>query len=335
MSLSDSEIEALLSKVQTGGEELSDAAVVTKDRSAPKVKAYDFRRPDRFSKDQIRTLEMVHDGFARLLGGSLSTYLRMIVAIKSLGVRQTTYEEYIGSLPNPTSINIFTLEPLKGTAILELNPALIFALFDRILGGPGAAPTTVRELSDIEQSVVEKIIIRALDNLQLAWRNVVAFVPKLVAKESNPMFIQIAASNATAAIVTFEVKLKESTGQMTICLPYALLETVIYKLSAQQWLTVSQRTTSVEAEGKLRDRLKETSAPLKAVLGRAKISVAEFLRLKPGDIIPLDTTTDSALEVLVENRPKFLARPGLVSKRKAIQIDTVFSDGEEEAHGRP
>jgi len=334
MSLSDSEIDALLAKATSGSEELSDAAIVTKDRAAPKVKAYDFRRPDRFSKDQIRTLEMVHDGFARLLAGSLSTYLRTVVQIKSQGVKQTTYEEFIGALPNPTSINIFTLEPLKGTAILEINPQLIFALFDRILGGPGSAPTVIRELSDIEQSVVEKIIIRALDNLQLAWRNVVAFVPKLVAKESNPMFIQIAASNATVAIVSFEVKLKEASGQMTICLPYALLETVIYKLSAQQWLTVSQRTTSVEAEGKLRDRLKETSAPLKAVLGRSHITVAEFLTLKPGDIIPLDTSIDSPLEILVENQPKFYARPGLVSKRKAIQISSVIQEGEDDFHGR-
>lgn len=330
--LSQEELDALLGGLGEKPAAAEESAVAAGPKPAGKpgkVKTYDFRRPDRFSKDHIRTLEMVHDSFARFLQASLSTYLRSIVEAKVSSVKQLTYEEYIQSLPNPTCINEFTMEPLKGYAILDLNAELIFAMIDRVLGGPGIVPKKVRELTAIETPVAERIVVRALDNLRESWQKVAPIVPKLELQDSNPHFVQIAAPSEIVALISMDVKVREHVGQMHLCLPYVLLEPIVGRLSAREWITSGQKGPTSESMVNLKRSLGDTALALRVVLGRAGVTVQELLALKRGDVIRLDSNIRGELVLEVEGREKYMARPGISNRRKAVEITRIITPPED------
>lgn len=335
-NISQEELDALLGslgeKPAAAAEEAAPAAAAAggKPGGKPgKVKPYDFRRPDRFSKDHMRTLEMVHDSFARFIQASLSTYLRTMVEAKVTAVKQMSYEEFIAMLTNPTSINIFSMEPLKGNAIMEINAELMFAMIDRVLGGPGVAPKKARELTAIEQPVVERIIVRGLDNLREAWQKVAPIVPKLEVVESNPHFVQIAAPSEIVALIAIDLKVRDQVGKMHICLPYVLLEPIIARLLAREWFTGGQKGPTSESIVNLKGGVGDTYLNLMILLGKARITVREFLELKTGDIVRLDQSIHEDLPLKVEGREKFTVRPGIVNKRKGAVITKVVTPPED------
>lgn len=336
--LSQEELDALLGglgeKPGAGAEESAVTAAPTSTARVSgkpgKVKLYDFRRPDRFSKDHIRTLEMVHDSFARFLQASLSTYLRAMVDAKVTAVQQMTYEEFIQTLTNPTSINIFTMEPLKGNAVLEINVELMFAMIDRVLGGPGLIPKKVRELTAIEIPVVERIVVRALDTLREAWQKVAPIVPKLEQLESNPHFVQVAAPSEIVALIALDLKVRDQTGKMHICLPYVLLEPIVPKLLAREWISSGQKGgPTSDSTINLKRGLGETSLSITTVLGRARLEVSDVLALKKGDIIRLNRNIRDPLVLEVEGREKFLGFPGIINKRNGIKITEIITPPED------
>jgi flagellar motor switch protein FliM len=336
--LSQEELDALLGglgeKTGAGTEEAGVAAAPTATSRVGgkqgKVKPYDFRRPDRFSKDHIRTLEMVHDSYARFLQASLSTYLRSLVDAKVTAVQQMTYEEFIQTLTNPTSINIFTMEPLKGNAVLEVNVELMFAMIDRVLGGPGLIPKKIRELTAIEIPVVERIVVRALDNLREAWQKVAPIVPKLEQLESNPHFVQVAAPSEIVALVALDLKIRDQVGKMHICLPYVLLEPIVPKLLAREWISSGQKGgPTSDSTINLKRGLGETALSMTAVLGRARLEVNEVLALKKGDVIKLNRNIREPLVLEVEGREKFRGFPGVVSKKNGVRITEVITPPED------
>jgi flagellar motor switch protein FliM len=202
-----------------------------------KIKNYDFKRPDRFSKDQLRMIEMMHEGFARNFGTTLSTFIRTICEVKIISVKQSTYAEYVGHIATPSAISVFSVEPLKGNCLIEVTPGIIFTLIDRILGGPGNPMAKERELTDIEQVVVGKIATKALDNFRDTWQRIISFHPEIRAKETNPQFVQLVAPSEMVLVLRFEIIFKEQKGGMSICLPYIVLEPVIKKLSTQSFFT--------------------------------------------------------------------------------------------------
>jgi flagellar motor switch protein FliM len=295
-----------------------------------KVKSYDFRRPDRFSKDHIRTLEMVHDSFARFFQASLSTYLRTIVEAKVTAVQQMTYDEFIEELSNPTSMNIFTMDPLKGSAVLEVNFEILYTMIDRVLGGPGVAPKKVRELTAIESPVAERIFVRGLDNLREAWQKVAPIVPKLESCDSNPHFVQVASPSEIVALITFEVKMKEQTGTMHLCLPYVLLEPIVPRLLAREWISSGQKGgPTADSTINLKRGLGDTNLRLTAILGKAKLSVYEVLGLKRGDVVRLDKGIHEDLILEVEGREKYSVRPGIVNRKKGVRISEIITPPED------
>ncbi len=331
--LNQEELDALLGGLgeKPAAEEAAPRTVAPLAGKPGKVKTYDFRRPDRFSKDHIRTLEFVHDSFARLVQASLSTYLRSLVDLKVTSVKQMTYEEFIQTLSHPTNINIFTMEPLKGNAVLEVNVEMMFTMIDRVLGGPGNVITKVRELTAIEQPVVERIIVRALDNLREAWQKVTPIVPKLESMESNPHFVQIASPSEIVALITLEVKIKEQTGLMHLCMPYVLLEPIVPNLSAREMISSGQKAgPTAESNINLKRGLGDTLLGLTAVLGRARLSVQEVLGLKRGDIVRLNRSVHADLTLEVEGREKFFGRGGVTdSKKKGFMISKVVTPPED------
>lgn len=331
--LSDGEVSALLSELDTGmtgsGGDLESSASsapesgVTVDERGRKIKTYDFNRPNRFSKDHMRTLEMLHEIFSRGFTAAVAAYLRTVAEIKVVSVSQLPFREYTMSLPRPDCIFVLKMEPLEGSLLLEINPELVLTLIDRILGGPGKAPMAARELTLIEQSVIEKIVNRGMENLQEAWLKVGHFQPKLTGYETTAQFVQIVAPNEIAAVIEFEVKINEVTGKMSMCIPYVVLEPVIGDLSAQKWFTVGKKESTTETVESLTKVMKETIVPVVAQVGNAQINIRDLLNLKIGDVVRLNSSPHAEIEILIEGLVKLNGRPGVSSKKKAIQITRI------------
>ncbi len=227
--LSQEEIDSLLTAISTG-EAVPDEVSHTEQR---KVKIYDFRRPDKFSKDQIRTLHMMHETFARLTSTALSAQLRALVGVHVASVDQLTYEEFIRSIPNPTTLAVVNMDPLKGSAVLEIDPSITFTIIDKLFGGRGEPAKISRELTEIELSVMEGIVVRILGNLRESWSNVIDLRPRLSTIETNPQFAQIVPPSEMVVLITLETKVGEVEGMTNLCLPYITIEPVISKFSAQ------------------------------------------------------------------------------------------------------
>ena len=283
--LSQDEIDQLLSAISAG--EISTEEV-HQPKDQRKIKIYDFKRPDKFSKDQIRTVSIMHETFARLTTTSLSAQLRSLVHVHVASVDQLTYEEFIRSIPNPTTLAVVDMDPLKGSAILEIDPAITFSIIDRLFGGQGEGAKFSRELTDIEQSVMEGIIVRVLGNLRESWSTVIDLRPRLGGIETNPQFAGIVPPSEMVVLVTLETKVGEVEGMMNLCIPYLTIEPIISKLSAQYWYSSVRRGTTTENLNILRDRLSTVSVTLSAEVGNMDIPVRDALALRPGDSIALD-----------------------------------------------
>ncbi|MDA8233836.1 MAG: flagellar motor switch protein FliM [Clostridia bacterium] len=327
--LSQAEIDALLSALSTGETNAEKAKNASQEKSLA-IKVYDFKRPNKFSKEQLHTIQAIHESFCRLVTTYFSAHLRTIVQINVVSVEQLTYEEVVGSIPNPTIMNVVTVEPLEGNIILEINPGIAFTIIDRLFGGPGEAPEKMRGLTDIERSVVERVINNILDLLAEAWENIVQFNPKLEVIESNPQFAQIVSPTEMVVMVTLETKIGEREGLMTICIPYIVLEPIISKLTAHFWYSSTSRKATSEHIETLKQRVEKVKVPLIGRLGTATISIGELLELHKGDVIQINKSINEPIEILVGSKIKFYGLPGLAGSRVAIQITGVAREGDDE-----
>lgn len=322
--LSKDEVDALLSAISTGDVAQENFSAPTEQR---KVKIYDFRRPDKFSKDQIRTLQMMHETFARLTITALSAQLRALVGVHVGSVDQLTYEEFIRSIPNPTTIGIINMDPLRGSAVLEIDPSIAFTIIDRLFGGPGEPTKITRELSDIEMSVMEGIIVRMLGNLREAWSTVIDLRPRLGNIETNPQFAQIVPPNDMVVLITFETKVGDIEGMANLCIPYITIEPIISKLSAQYWYSSIRSGDVDENRLVVQERLDQVHIPIRAEVGEVELPLGEILNLKSGDVVRLgETGVDSDMTLKVASRQKFHCRPGKVGKRIAVQVGEVVKE---------
>ena len=323
--LSQSEIDKLLSALSTGA---VSAEEVKADEEQKKVKTYDFKRPDKFSKDQIRTLYMLHENFARLLNTYLSTHLRTLVNIEVASVEQLTYQEFVQSLSNPSVIGVLAVPPLKGNAIMEINTGIAFAIIDRILGGKGENTIKPRVLTEIEEAIVRGIFGKAIANFQEAWTNVIHMDPSLEVIESNPQFTQIVPPSDMVVIVTLQTKIGDVEGLMNICLPYFTLESVMDKLNTKFWFSTMQDSSEDSYQDHMEDLIKHVQIPIKAVLGSSSISVSDFVNLQVGDIIRLDSKVAQEMDVYVGNIRKFKALPGATKEAYAVRVTSVIREEE-------
>lgn len=326
--LSQEEIDALLNALTTG--ESKSANFQKADESHKKVRVYDFKRPNKFSKEQIHTLQAIHENYARLMATFFSAHLRTFVQMSVHAVEQLTYDEFIKSMPNPTIMNIFQMEPLAGNAILEINPGLAFSMLDRLFGGPGEAPEKIRGLTDIERTVLEKIVIRSLQILREGWENIIQFHPKLEVIETNPLFTQIVSPSEMVVLVTFQTSIGENQGLMNLCLPFIVLEPIIGKLSAHFWFAGTAKGQTAENMANIRRRIEKAKVNLSVVLGQANITLGELLELQTGDVIQLESSINNCLPMLVGTKQKFLGRPGVVGSKMAVEITSIVLEGEED-----
>lgn len=327
--LSQDEIDQLLQAISTGESEADEFKPVTDTR---RIKIYDFRRPDKFSKEQIRTVSNMHETFARLTTTSLSAQLRTLVHVHVASVDQLTYEEFIRSIPTPTTLAVINMDPLKGNAVLEIAPEITFIIIDRLFGGSGDTGGKVnRDLTDIEQSVMEGIIVRILANMREAWTQVIDLRPRLQQIETNPQFAQIVPPSEMVILVTLEIKIGEEAGMMNICIPYITIEPIVSKLSSSFWFSSVRRSSTTQYLGTLKEKLADVEMELVADIGSINVPIRDVLSLRTGDVIRLNTIkVGEPLTLSVGSKKKFYCQPGVVGKKVAVQIIEKIDEQETE-----
>jgi flagellar motor switch protein FliM len=325
--LSQNEIDALLAALSSGE---MDAEELKKEETQKKVRAYDFKRAVRFSKDHIRSLTRIHENFARYLTTYFSAQLRTFVQINVVQVEQLPYDEFIRSIPKMTILNIFEAEPLEGRMVLEVHPNVAFAMLDRLLGGSGISPTKINALTEIETIVMERIFSRAFDSLQEAWKTVIDLSPRLEALETNPQFMQIVSPNETIALISLSTKIGDTTGMINLCIPHVVIEPIMPRLSVHHWFVSQKKTRAPEEIDALQSRLEKAKLPLIAELGNSEITIREFLGLTAGDVIPLQKPVDAPLDIKIGEKLKYIGTPGTVRGKMAVQITEIVNEGDED-----
>ena len=326
--LSQDEIDQLLQAISSGDTETDDFKPVSDTR---KIKIYDFKRPDKFSKEQIRTVSIMHETFARLTTTSLSAQLRSLVHVHVASVDQLTYEEFIRSIPTPTTLAVINMDPLKGNAVLEIDPAITFSIIDRLFGGTGQGAKVSRDLTDIEASVMEGIIVRILANMREAWTQVIDLRPRLGQIETNPQFAQIVPPTEMVVLVTLETKVGEEEGMMKFCIPYLTIEPIISKLSSQFWFSSVRRSSTTQYLATLKEKLSDVDMDVVAEIGTINLPIRDVLALRQGDVVRLSSVrVGDPLTLSVGNKKKFLCQPGVVGKKMAVQVISKLDQQENE-----
>lgn len=333
--LSQAEIEALLNSLNDGDGDaapLSLAAPTEEARSSRTnvrkstvaYEVYDFRRPDKFSKDQLRTLQMLHETFARLSGSALSAYLRSPVTVDLISLEQVPYEEYLRSI-NQSVFTILSLPPLVGQAVLEIEFGLIFSMIDRMLGGPGKGISRT-VLSDIERPLARQILERLFGALKSAWEGVVIVSPGVEGIETSAQFVQIAPPNDIVITILLEVKVGNQRGAMSLCIPYVLLKPINAKLSGQKWFVTGSRKSGKAARNVLSQQLQGATVDCSVHLGNAHLTMSQFMKLAAGDVLRLDQRTERDLRLLIADIPKFHGKPALQGKKVVFAVSNPIEE---------
>lgn len=322
--LSQNEIDNLLQALSSGELDVEDM----KESADKQVKNYDFKRPAKFSKEHLRTLEIIFEHYGRLLSTNLPVYLRKNVQITVASSETVTFSEFSNALSNPVILGIVNFNPLPGNILVELQTNLGYAMIDRMLGGYGQPLDKSREFSEIEISILDKIMITCMNLLREPWKNVVDLEPFMERIESNSQFAQIIAPNEMVAIVTLNVKIGDVEGFMNVCLPFLTLESIMDKLNTKYWFSTMQEAMDEDYQENIESMIKHVDIPVKAVLGKSVISVMDFSTLQLGDIIRLDHGVEDELEVYVGNLMKFTALPGVHKDKYAVRVTSVIREEE-------
>jgi flagellar motor switch protein FliM len=321
--LTQEEIDALLKSVSAA--QVFEPPPETKERP---IHLYDFKHPDRISKDQLRALRTIHDSFSRAYGTYLSGMLRTLVDINLLSIDQATYSEYMLSLSVPSCIYIIASKSLKGSAIMEISPQFALTVVDRLLGGSGSRVGSIRELTIIEQNILRKMVESALSILTDAWRHVYRLNLYIESFESNPQFVQIAPASETAAVVSFEIIIRDMTFPMNLCFPYFVLDPLIQNLSTS-WSNVATKKLSTMESDSLQSRIRLTKVPVIAQLGSTKLTMKEMAKIRVGDVLPLAERKDEGLKLMINGKVKFWGEPGVSRSRRAVKVVRRVSELEE------
>lgn len=324
--LDQSEIDALMSAVSEGeveepGEQAQIFSRHRRDLENVEIKEYDFKRPERISKDQMRALQTLHEAFARNFGAALSGFLRTIVEIRVATAEQMTYSEFTSSLPNPTSFNLIDAPVLNGQLCLEISPLIIYPVIDRLLGGSNENIfIPQRPLTIIETRLIEKILDRAVTALTEAWESVKEIDFKLVALESNPQIVQIVPPNEVVVVLGFELKLGNRAGTMSLCIPFTVIESLIEDIAAQSWFQSGRHRSDDHWSSLVGQRIADAALEVTAVLAETSITVADLRSLEVGDLLTTEKPADSPVTVCIEGVPKFIAKLGQYRANRAVRI---------------
>jgi flagellar motor switch protein FliM len=325
--LSQAEVESLLSAMDGREADVIADAATSRIKHREKISPYDFKRPERVGKEQMRSLQTMHEGFGRNFGAALSALLRTIVELKLTSVDQLTYSEFVFSLENPTCFNLINAAPLEGQLILDINLSLLFPIIDRLLGG-GSDPTPParRPLTEIELRLVSRITDLFCKEMKQAWENVMELDLSIDHVESNPQLVQIVPPNEVVVLISFELTIGDARGMMNLCIPFNSIERISTRLSANSWVSYGKKTATPDNIKRISSQLKDALVEVVVDLAETNISTSDLIGLRVGDIIATEKDVERPLTVSVEGRPKFHAQPGVFKGHKAIQlVGTILS----------
>lgn len=325
--LSQTEIDALLNEMTSGRidvDEILDGKLAKGD-----ISNYDFRRPNRISKNQVRTLQTIHESFAEIFSYYLVSKLQTVVSITVTSVDQLFYSEFILSVSNPSCLYVFDIEGTDGSGIMEVSPQLALSIIERLLGGTGENPPKPRTITPIEQAVIRNVIEHALSDLRNAWRSIADLKFVFSRLETEADFVQIAPASEIVVVVSFDVNIGVHTFLMNLCFPTFALEEVLARLNRQQVTTTAMKQSPERIKENieiLKQQMSSTYLPIIAELGKASITVGELLELKPGDVIKINKRINEEIEILIAGKRKLAARPGSVDGKKAVKITRQLTE---------
>lgn len=320
--LSQSEIDNLLQALSSGELDVENM----KDQGEKQIKNYDFTRPAKFSKEHLRTLEIIFEHYGRLLATNLPVYLRKTVQIDVRNAEAVTYSEFTNALSNPVLLGLIDFFPLEGSILIELDNKLGYAIIDRMLGGSGLPLEKMRDFSEIELLILERIYNVCVDLLREPWVSVCEVTPRLERIETNSQFAQVISPSEMIALVTLNIRIGEVEGLMNVCLPFVTLEPVIDKLNTKFWYSTLREKDDEKYHEMVESLLHKAEIPIKAVLGTSIISVDDFVRLQVGDIIRLNSSVNQDLNIFVGNMKKFTALPGAMGDNYAVRVTSVIRE---------
>ncbi len=321
--LSQEEIDALLEFTEDDSDEKSslDGNEIFNHKQ---VTPYDFKRPNRVSKEQLRTLREIHNKMARNLSSQISTIMHSIVEIQLYSINQMTYSEFLMNLSNPTSFNVFSMKPLDGSGILEISPSIAFPIIDKLLGGNGELYKNTYEFSDIELNLLDMMLEYIMQNLKNAWSPIIKISPSVEVKESSPNIIQTIAQNEIVITVVMEITIGQSNGVINICYPVILLESILSRLSNRN-VMISETNYKKSRNKELQVLIGGASVNVSAILGSATLYLREILDLKVGDIVQLDRAADDTVIINIDDKNKYIGEIGLQRYRKTIKITNTIT----------
>lgn len=320
--LSQSEIDNLLSALDSGEFDPNEVG----DSEDRQVKDYNFARPSKFSKEHLRTLVFIFEHYARLLSTNLPVYLRKNVQVEVMHSEAATYQEFSNSLSNPVILGVVNFSPLEGNVIMEMAAGLGYTIVDRMLGGDGKPLEKSREFTEIELTIIERIMVVCTNLLVEPWQSVQVLEPMLERIETNSQFAQFVTPNEMTSIITMNIKIGDVEGLMNICIPYAVLEPVIDKVNTKYWYSTAAAAEDGAFREYLEESLQRARIPVRAIMGKSAISVNDFIHLQPGDIIKVNTRIEDELDVYVGNIKKFSAIPGAYEDSYAVKIKTIYRE---------
>ncbi len=324
--LDQADIDALLSAVSTGEveDETTEAQIFSshrRDLEDVEIREYDFKRPERISKDQMRSLQTLHETFARNFGASLSGLLRTIVEIRVAHAEQMTYSEFISGLPNPTSFNLVDAPQLDAQLCLEISPLIIYPVIDRLLGGSNEELfIPQRPMTLIETRLIQTILNRGMTALQEAWVALKEIDFKLGDMESNPQIVQMVPPNEVVVVIGFEIKMTNRAGTMSLCLPFNVIESLVTDLSSQSWFMVGRQRGDQEWSNRIARRLAEARLEMAGILAETTITMSDLRSLSVGDLIMTDKPASSPVVLTAEGHPKYLAHIGQYKGKRSLKI---------------
>ncbi|HAN99894.1 MAG TPA: flagellar motor switch protein FliM [Planctomycetaceae bacterium] len=329
--LSQDEVESLLQAMETAapkptrrGSDGESPDVPARLRTREKITPYDFKRPERVGKEQMRALQTLHEGFSRNFAASLSGLIRAMVEVKLTSVDQLTYSEFVFSLENPTCFNVLRASPLEGNIILDINPAVVYPILDRLLGGRDGSTPLRRPLTEIELRLVSRVTNLFIAEMRRAWENVMSLDIAIERVESNPQLVSIVPPNEVIVLISFELTIGQLRGMMNLCIPYNAIERISSRLTANTWQSYGKRTATETTRGRITQQIRRSPLEVSVTLAESRITTSELIGLRVGDVITTDHDIRQPLDVIVEGRLKYRARPGAVKGRKAIRIEEVL-----------
>jgi flagellar motor switch protein FliM len=318
--LSQTEIDELIRAIHSG--EVNEQSL--KEQEASNVRVYDFRKPNKFSKEQTSTFQVIYGNYARSLGTFLSINLRSTFHVSLASIEQVVYEEFIHSLLDPSISIVFGMNPLEGTAVLELAPEIVFIMLEKLMGGKGRRPIQgFKALTQIERALIENLSQDILDLSTEAWENITAFRPTLERIETNPQFVQVVSPTETVLLVTLDVRVDDFGAMIQYILPYIALEPILGNFSTKYWFEKTSRVLNVNFQDRIKDQIKSVKMPMRVILGDSFITIRELLDLQVGDVVLLNRKSSDNLDVMVGCSQKFYALPGLCNDQIAVKIVSV------------